>query len=154
MPITRNGLVVVADGEHARFIRPASDSALHTQTTIDSTTAHQRSAEIGTDHPGAHFHSQSSTHHSAPPRHDLHETEKKKFAHRIADAINSAASSGEFDDLVLAAPSHVLTEIREALDQAAATKLIGELARDLIKVPDHELQPHLHEWVRPPRRAK
>jgi protein required for attachment to host cells len=49
--------------------------------------------------------------------------------------------------VVLVAPAHTLNEIRNELDATTAAKLIGSLQKDLIKVPDHELAPHLHEWV-------
>lgn len=39
----RNGiLIVVADGEHARFVQPAEDHALHTVASFDAISAHQR----------------------------------------------------------------------------------------------------------------
>ena len=39
-----------------------------------------------------------------------------------------------------------------ALDAAARTKLVGSLEKDLTKTPDHELWPHVREWVSPARR--
>jgi hypothetical protein len=34
------------------------------------------------------------------------------------------------------------------------SKIVGTLARDLIKTPDDELWPHVREWVRPTRRPR
>ena len=45
------------------------------------------------------------------------------------------------------------SELREALDAATQAKLVGTLEKDLVKTPDHELWPHVREWVSPARRA-
>ena len=57
-----------------------------------------------------------------------------------------------FDELLLVAPARALHELREALDTATAAKLVGTLEKDLVKTPDHELSPHLRDWVSPERR--
>ena len=49
------------------------------------------------------------------------------------------------------APTHILADLRESLDTPASDKLRSVLGRNLTKIPDHELQPHLSEWVAPPR---
>lgn len=38
----RRLLFVVADGEDVRFIRPAEDYALHSETVVDSFAVHKR----------------------------------------------------------------------------------------------------------------
>jgi len=148
-----NLLIVIADGEHARFVRPAADNALHTEATLDSPTAHKRSSELGSDHPGASFHSDSSAHHAVTPRHDLHDLEKEKFAHQIGSRLNTAAAAGEFEGLVLVAPSHVLASLRDALNTTTQPCVIGTIMKDLVKTPDDELWPHVQEWVHPVHRS-
>jgi hypothetical protein len=49
-------LIVVADGEHVRFVRPAADNSLQGDAELDSISAHKRSEELGSDHSGASFH--------------------------------------------------------------------------------------------------
>jgi protein required for attachment to host cells len=154
MPRHGNLLIVVADGEHVRFVRPGEDNALHSETLLDSTAAHLRSADLGTDHPGGSFHSDSTAHHALTPRHDLHAMEKAKFAHLIAGQLNEAAARESFGELVVVAPAHTLNAIREKLERTAASKIVGTLARDLTKTPDDELWPHVREWVRPTRRPR
>ncbi len=151
MPKHRKLLIVIADGEHVRFVRPAADNALHSDTTFDSVSAHMRSEDIGTGHPGAAFHSDSSAHHSLAPRHDPHTLEKEKFAHLVAQQLNGPAQD-TFDELVLVAPAHSLNAIRDALASPVHAKVVGALAKDLVKTPDHELWPHVKTWVRPTHR--
>ena len=152
MPIQQQLLFVIADGEHVRFVRPAEDNALHVDAAIDSFTAHKRSADLGSDHPGAAYHTGSSAHHSLAPRHDMHALAKDKFAHAIAEQLNAAA--GAFDELVIIAPPHTLSVIRGALDTSTEAKIVGTLQKDLVKTPDDELWPHVRHWVRPTHRAK
>ena len=63
--------------------------------------------------------------------------------------VNTAADAGRFAELVLVAPPDVMHILRDRLDQAARTRLVGTLMKDLVGVPDHELQPHLAQWVHP-----
>jgi protein required for attachment to host cells len=154
VPKHRNVLVVVADGEHVRFVRPAYDSALHTDRAFDSISAHKRSAELGSDQPGASCHTGSSAHHAKTPRRDPHVLEKQKFAHLVADRLNAGAADGGFDGLVIVAPAHILAAIRNKLDAATNTCVVGTLNKDLVKTPDDELWPHLSTWLRPVHRAQ
>lgn len=153
MPNHPRILIAVADGEHARFLRPAADHALQCDTALDSALAHKRSAELGSDHPGASFHSTSTARHALEPRHDPHSLEKQKFARLIAAQLNQAEADGAFDELVVVAPAHTLNTIREELNHATVARLVGTLAKDLVKTPDHELGSHLLPWVRPVERA-
>lgn len=141
--------IVVADGEHARFVTPAPKSAFHTQRVLESPSAHQRSSDLGADRPARSIQSATGARHAITPKHDLHEMEKQKFAHQVAQEVNRASAHGEFEAVVLVAPAHTLNEIRKELDATTAAKLIGTLQKDLTGVPDHELAPHLGEWVLP-----
>lgn len=149
----RQLLIVLADGEHARFVRPGADNILHTDKAEDSRWAHKRSSDLGSDRPGATVHSDSTAHHALAPRHDLHVLEKVGFAHAIAEQLNESEANGEFDSLLLVAPTHTLDAIRGHLTRAAAGRIAAVLAKDLVKTPDHELAPHLFPWVRRAKRA-
>jgi protein required for attachment to host cells len=144
--------IVVADGGQARFIRPASDHALHTQETLESASIHQQSSDLKSDRPGRSFESGNPTRHALAPRSDPHMLEKERFTRLVAGKICAESGQDAFNELVLVAPASVLAELQEALDQATARKLVGTLAKDLVKVPDDALQPHLKEWVRPVHR--
>ena len=149
MPKHPRLLIVVADGEHVRFLRPAAGHTLHTETAFDSTAAHKQSSDLGSDHPGAAMHTGSTAHHALAPRHDLKALEKKKFARFVAHQINAAAVDDGFDRLVVVAPSHILDAVRAALDTATEARIIGTLAKDLVKTPDGELWPHIQSFLPP-----
>lgn len=145
MPTHRKLLIVIADGEHVRFVRPASGDALHSDAAMDSASAHRRSADLGSDHPGAAMHTGSTAHHMLTPRHDLHLMEKARFAQAVAEQLNA----GGFDDLVLAAPARTLAAIRQNLNAATEARIIGILAKDLVHTPDKDLWQHVGDWVKP-----
>ena len=46
------------------------------------------------------------------------------------------------DEIALAAPGHVLHDIREALDKAAISRLGKTLSKDFANTPDGELAAH------------
>jgi protein required for attachment to host cells len=144
--------IAVADGEHARFVQPDGNNALHTVRAMDSISAHLRSRDLGSDRPGRSFESASPAHHAVGQRHDLHVMEKEKFARLVADELNAAAARDDFDDLLIVAPPRALRELREALGSVASAKLVGTLEKDLTKTPDHELWPHVRDWVSVERR--
>ena len=149
----RNLCFVIADGGHVRFVFPAKDNALHTRDASDSPHLHDQSSDLGSDKPGRSFESASVTRHAITPKHDPHDMEKQKFAHTVARQVCDLSIANGFNELILVAPSDILSEIREHLDVTTAAKLVGTLAKDLTKVPDDALYPHLKEWVPPTHRA-
>jgi protein required for attachment to host cells len=77
-----------------------------------------------------------------PPT-DPHREEKRRFADELAQHLNDAAQAGSYDRLILVAAPKTLGDLRQALGKNAAAKLDGELAKDLTKIPDHDLPGHL-----------
>lgn len=144
---------VIADGGHVRFVRPAADNALHTTEALDAANVHRKSHDLGTDKPGRTQESATTARHAIAPRHDPHELEKVKFAHVIGEKMNQDSAAGAFGEAVVVAPSHILAEIMGMLDRTTAAKVSGTLDKDLVKVPDHELYPHLKQWIAPTHRA-
>ena len=139
--------IAIADGAHARFVQPDSNHTIRTLSALDSASAHLRSHDIGADRPGRSFESASMAHHAVGERHNPHRQAKDQFVRLVAERLNAAAAAGEFEELLLVAPPRALHELREALDDKTAKKLIGSLEKDLVKTPDHELWPHVREWV-------
>jgi protein required for attachment to host cells len=153
MPRQRKLCFVIADGGHARIVRPAADNALHTVEALDSATIHKKDHDLVSDRPGRSFESGSAARHAYEPRTDPHDMEKERFAQAVAARINADAAEDLFNELVLVAPAQMLSELTGALDQPVKAKLLGSLAKDLVNTPDHELWPHLKQWARPVQRA-
>lgn len=143
-------LIVIADGEHARFVRAAANGALHTASSFDSAVAQQRSSDLGSDRPGAAFHSNATVHHALAARSDPHALAEQGFAHLVASEIDAAFGRHEFDELLLTAPPRILNAIRDRLSAGSVARLAGMLRKDLAKTPDDALRPHLRRWLDAP----
>lgn len=144
---------VIADGEHARFVVADEGNVLRSLRTFDSAMAHRAAHDIGSDRPGRAFESARPGSHGVAPRHDPHQLEKLRFADFVAGEIRTAAAEGAFDRFVLVAPAYCMNEIEAALDANSLGRLAGRLAKDLVKVPDHLLAPHLNGWTAASRRS-
>lgn len=141
--------IALADGEHARLVARAADNALHTAVRIDSAAAHRQTSDLVSDRAGRSHESAAPMRHPVTPRSDPHTRAQHGFAREVAAAVNAAARENRFAALVLVAPPDVLHELEAALDADARARVVGTLMKDLAKVPDHALQPHLAEWVHP-----
>ncbi|MFW7267142.1 host attachment protein [Gluconacetobacter sp. Hr-1-5] len=137
-------LIVVADGEHARFVQPAENHALHTIESFDAISAHQRTSDLGDDAPGATYHTGSTAHHALNPRHDRHRLEMDAFCKFVARQINERDHA--YERLLVIAPSASNAGIVSHLKPGARTKIIGIIRKDLTKTPDHSLKDHI-EYV-------
>ncbi len=142
--------VVIADGEHARVVMPAPAQQFATTLALDSAAAHKRSAELVSDRPGRGHESATTTRHAIAPRHDPHELAEQAFVREVARQLDEHAAGGEFDRLVLVAPTRALNNLRSAIGANARARLAGTLAKDLVKVPDHTLYAHLEAWWEAP----
>lgn len=121
---------VVADGGKARILTLDGDR-MRTFESFDN-SGH---GDTGEDPSG-------STSQLKAPKSDPHDQAKEHFAKQIAAKLNEAVRTGKVDEIVLAAPSHVLHDIREALDKAATAKLGKTLSKDYSNTPDGELAAH------------
>ncbi len=123
--------VLVADGEHARMVTPeAVEGRFVTALTFGAAV-----------HPA----------YPADCRQDPHQLDKLRFGADLANRLNKEAEEGNFDQLVLVAPGHVLHAVREGLSKIAEPRVIGTMPKDFYKLNDHELSAHLKEWwVTPP----
>lgn len=144
---------VVADGGQARFVKPASDNALHSWAMMESSSIHQKSHDLVSDGPGRSFESASPTRHAVAPRSDPHDRAETNFAHLVAARVCAEAAAGTFNEFILVAPAHVLADIQEKLDPKTKALVTGTLAKDLVNVPTDELWTHLKPWARAVHRA-
>lgn len=142
---------VVADGGRAHILARRPDGGFETVSEIDASEAHSRSRDLGSDRPGRAYESAGGARHGIEPRSDPHDKAKNEFARMVAELVNEAGARDEFAALALVAPSHVLAAIKDHLDDRAAGRLAGELARDLTKLPHNQLFERLAAIVAPPR---
>jgi protein required for attachment to host cells len=121
---------VVADGGKARILT-GSSNGMRTLQQFDNSGHGDTDADAS-----------GGTSQLKAPKSDPHAQAKGHFAKQVAHRLNEAVRTGAVDEIVLAAPAHVLHDIREALDKAASAKLASSLSKDLTNTPEHELASH------------
>lgn len=137
----------VADGGRARIVQKRArqgdrQEAFDTLHELVSADLHRATHELGTERPGRTHESATSGRHAVQPRQDLHRAEKQNFVHEVAALLNEASQRDEFDALVLVAPAHALSDLRQALDEPTQRKITAQLQKDLTKVPNADLAEH------------
>lgn len=121
---------VVADGGKARILT-LDGSAMRTHQHFDNSGHGDTDADAS-----------GGTSQLKAPKSDPHAQAKAHFAKQVAGVLNEAVRTGKVDEIVLAAPAHVLHDIREELDKAASAKLGKSMSKDLTNTPEHELAAH------------
>ena len=132
---------VIADGGRARFVERDEQGAYRTISSFVSTELKASSRDLATERPGRVHESATTARHAIEPKTDPKEAAKEDFVRYVADQVQSEQEN--FDDLVLVAPPRVLGQLRETLAKSVADAVTWDLAKDLTKVPDHELSEHL-----------
>lgn len=135
MRVPYKAWIVVGDGEKALFLENRGDPDhpdFHVLRTLSQENPSTR--EQGADRPGR-FNDGPSVQRSAVDDTDWHRIEKDRFAREIADLLYAAAHRGDFDNLVVVAPPHVLGELRHALHTEVTDRLVGTLDKTLTNHP-------------------
>lgn len=138
--IEHNAWVMVGDGEKALFLRNEGDEA-HPNLEVVNVLEHDnpKTHEQGTDRPGRAF-SSVGTHRSAMDETNWHKLEKHRFAREIADHLYSAAHSGRYSKLILAAPPVIMGDLRKALHKEVSDRVVAEVSKDLTNMPPYEIE--------------
>jgi protein required for attachment to host cells len=136
--------IVIADGAHARVLqftpeKPSLEAVKDIAFHIDLPATH----DLVSDRPGRVFESHGYASHAAAPRSDPHRELKRSLAHKIADALQTSLADQRYEKLILVAPPTTLGDLREALAAGVRACVTAELAKDLVKIPAHELHSHL-----------
>jgi protein required for attachment to host cells len=71
---------------------------------------------------------------------DFHQLEEDRFAAETAEMLRKRALARKFDKLIVVAPPKTLGELRKHYHKEVASRLVGELAKDLTghTIPDIE----------------
>lgn len=126
---------VIADGGHARFV--ARDPETGDFHTVRELRAGGKAAHA---YSGGTVEGATGHRHGTREPHEPARQAAEAFAGEIAAALKDGA-----ERLVVVAPARMLGALRDKLPGGARERLAGELAKDLTKVPDHDLG----AWLRP-----
>jgi protein required for attachment to host cells len=143
MKIGTGDWIVVCDGRKALILENIGDRLfpnLHTREVRehpDSSTSAQ-----GSDTPGR-VHQSMGGARSSIEQTDWHDESERTFLRALAERLNVAVTTGETTALTMVASPRALGMIRSDYSVAVRKALHGELDKDLVKMPVHEIEKQL-----------
>lgn len=142
--LPHDALVFIGDGRKALFLRNVGDEQipdLRTEQVFkeDNPPNHEQ----GTDRPGRGFASAGSPRRSGMEETDWHRLEERRFAVRVAAALEDVVRKRDVPAILVAAPPKTLAELRRAFHADVKAKIVGEVGKDLTKEPVDQIQAHL-----------
>jgi protein required for attachment to host cells len=135
--------VVVCDGKKALLLENAGDEKfLNLRTREVYEHPDPKTHEQGTDAPGRAINSIDGRR-SAMEQTDWHDQEEERFLHNLAGRLDAEINGGKAKSLIVIAPPRALGMLRQAYSHNVRTALRGEIDKDLVKLPVHEIERHL-----------
>ena len=137
----------VADGGKALILVNDGTDATPSMTVLSKSeienppTREQGEGEAGRRAGGGP--GRASDQRSAMEATDWHEFEEAHFVDELAGRLNRAATRGQFNRLIIAAPPKVLGQLRPALSAQAAACVVAEIGNDLTGHPVDEIAKHI-----------
>jgi protein required for attachment to host cells len=142
--IPHEALVFVGDGRKALFLRNVGDEKFP-NLKVERVFSHANppAHDQGSDRPGRA--SMRAVHgpRSAMETTDWHEIEEHRFAHEVAGALEHMARTGRARAVLVVAPPRTLADLRKTFHADVRKLIIGEVDRDLTKLPVYEIEQHL-----------
>ena len=135
--------VVVCDGAKALILENAGDAvALNLKTKEVYAQPDQKTHQAGT---GAPVRAASSldSRRSAVEQTDFHEQEEHKFLHKLLGHLDAEINAGKAKSLIMVAPPRALGVLRQSYSHNLRAALRGEIDKDFVKLPVHEIEKHL-----------
>lgn len=136
-------LVVVCDGARAILLADSGIAPAPRLTVLEHfCEPHAPTAAQGTDRPGR-VHESHGVSRSAVAQTDFHAQAEAAFLARLAQRLNERVAAGEAHRILIVAPPRALGTLREHLSAQARGAIVGEMAKDLVKMPVEEIQRHI-----------
>lgn len=140
MQIPNNGVVLVADGRKSLFFRNEGDASAPNLVVEGKTVQ---------DNPAHHEQATDLAGRAATPiagiggsmeEVDFHQQEEDRFAAETAAALKARALDGDYEALIVVAPPRTLGELRKHYHKEVERRLVGEVPKDLTKMPVAEIE--------------
>jgi protein required for attachment to host cells len=132
--------ILVADGARAKVYQNKGPGTGLAETRFPEMVGmHEPTRSINADREG--YNVQGTMVHSADP----HREQKRTFARDVAEFLERQVQARAFDRLVLVAPAKTLGDLRSALDDDVANRVVSELAKDLTHANVRDLPKHLED---------
>jgi protein required for attachment to host cells len=135
--------IVVCDGRKALILENLGDRMfpnLHTKEVREHPDPSTRAQ--GADAPGSVRQSVGSAR-SSIEQTDWHDESERAFLKELAERLDLAVTTGETSALTIVASPRALGMIRMDYSDAVRKAVHGEIGKDLVKMPVHEIEKHL-----------
>jgi protein required for attachment to host cells len=143
MKVAQGAWIVVCDGGKALILENTGSAA---EVKLVNKEAHEHDGapthELGSDQPGR-VHQASGGARSAVDQTDWHDAGEREFLQSLARRLDAAITAKELRDLIVIASPRALGMLRAAYSPAIRQALRGELDKDYVKTPIHEIEKHL-----------
>lgn len=137
--------VLVADAARARLFQVEPRQTLTPALAEELIGTNLRSREIASDRPGRTFDSGGQGRHAKEPPTDPARHAQGEFARDVVRLLEDKRTSHAFERLIVVAPPQFLGDLRGLMSPQLEDMVSAELAKDLSKLPVHELQDHLRD---------
>ena len=144
--------IVVADQSEADFYDlEERDMPPHLVLRLEDAAAHLHDRDLKSDRPGRVFDHAAAPgtrrsavgHHSTGGERNPRKVEARRFARRIAEALDEAHLKNRYERLVVMAPPTFLGLLREEMSAAVRALLAAEVGKDLVHEPVAALSGYL-----------
>jgi protein required for attachment to host cells len=141
MKIPPNALILVADGRKAIILRNAGDEKFpNLKSELSVADENPSTAAQGSDRPGRVNYQDRR---SSVGQTDWHAEEEAAFAKRVALMLDGIVREKQTRHVIIVAPPRTLSVLRRNLNEDSASKVIAELAQDLVNHTVGDIETHL-----------
>jgi protein required for attachment to host cells len=150
MHVPQNAFVLVADGRKwILFRNDGVGNEISLRTDSHEERQDRKDSEIKSDAPGTQ-HQRFGSAQPAMEETDFHQLEEDQFASDIAAMMKVRSQASDFGHLIVIAPPHTLGTLRTKWHENVATRIIGEIPKDLTDHPVKDIEALLTEETDPP----
>jgi protein required for attachment to host cells len=137
--------LLVGDGVRAQFYAIVTALPLRIKAVPAGRYrgSNKKTSELESDRPGISFESVGGARHAIQRRSNAHQREEDKFVGRVAAAVNAAAVSKKFDDIIIVAPPRALAAFRKSFDATTEAKIRRQIRGEWTKLNTAEIEQHL-----------
>ncbi len=136
--------ILVANASLARlFSRDSLVDPLIPLTTMTHLQSRLKASELAGDRPGREAADNSRGANRYEPRSDVRRKEHLRFAHEIAQRLDSGLAAGEFDSLLIFASNPFLGELKAQLSEAVEKRVKLALDNDFTALGLAEIEERL-----------
>lgn len=129
--------VLIADAARARIVRHRRDGMEAEDLLFEFD--HKQLGEIMSDRPGRSFASEGRRRSAMDYRSEPEKEQEARFAEALLAELEQHLHAHEFERLAIVAEPRMLGTLRKRMSPMLRRTIVTEVAKDLTKVPRHEL---------------